>query len=185
MNKGIRKIPYIKPIWIAAEKFEFDVFLWLSLHSSRDAFEKLKRVIFIFQIIKSDPRNNEESRPLEWNIGRSLLMIPYCNSHPISISRWCSIEGAWRGSTPLNTRLSSHPSKRDQRYYPTIIRFATHHIRDHANTEREVIAVPFPLASLPTYPNVAGLCEFIHRYENYTKTRKESTIYFHFISSQS
>lgn len=181
MNKGIRKIPYIKPIWIAAEKFE-RFFVIIIAFLSRCIWKIETRYIH-FSNNQSDPRNNEESRPLEWNIGRSLLTIPYCNSHPISISRWCSVEGAWRGSTPLNTRLSSHPSKRDQRYYPTIIRFATHHIRDHANTEREVIAVPFPLASLPTYPNVAGL--FIHWYENYTKTRKESTIYFHFISSQS
>lgn len=38
----------------------------------------------------------------------------------------------------------------DRRYCPTIIRFATHHIRDHANTEREVITVPSTSASLTT-----------------------------------
>lgn len=66
-------------------------------------------VIFIFQIIKSDPRNNEESRPLEWNIGRSLLTIPYCNSHPISISRWCSIEGALEGIDAAKHALKLAP----------------------------------------------------------------------------
>lgn len=68
---------------------------------------------------------------------------------PFSISR--SIEGTLEGIDTAKHALKLAPSKRDQRYYPTIIRFATHHIRDHANTEREVIAVPFALASLPPH----------------------------------
>lgn len=125
MNKGIRKIPYIKPIWIAAEKFE-RFFVIIIAFLSR-CISKIETRYIHFSNNQSDPRNNEESRPLEWNIGRSLLMIPYCNSHPISISRWCSVEGALEGIdaakhalklAPLEARSTLLPHDHPVRHSP-------------------------------------------------------------------
>lgn len=96
-----------------------------------------------------DSRNNEEWRrsPSKY---WSLLMIPYCNSDPISISRWCSIEGTLEGIDTAKYALKLAPLEARSTLLP--YDHPVRHIRDHANTEREVIAVPFALASLPTYP---------------------------------
>lgn len=130
-------------------------------------------IIFIFRVIKSDSGNKEENHGPSNEIlvdPRLRFLIAIRTSSRLAVGvPW---RAHWRGSTPLNTRLSSHPSKRDQRYYLTIIRFATHHIRDHANTEREVIAVPWH-----RYPNVAKLCEFIR--ELYRKESQRDIFSFY------
>lgn len=68
-------------------------------------------IIFIFRVIKSDSGNKEENHgpSNEILVYRSSLAIPYCNSHPISISRWCSIEGALEGIDTAKHALKLAP----------------------------------------------------------------------------
>lgn len=120
------------------------------------------RIIKIQEITK-----NDEEAPR--NIDRSLLMIPYCNSNPISISRWCSIEGTLEGIDTAKYALKLAPLEARSTLLPYDhpVRHSPHPGSREYRKGSNCCAIRLGIvAYIPLWTDCAI---FIRRYENYMK----------------
>lgn len=115
-----------------------------------------------------DSRNDEEWRrsPSKY---WSLLMIPYCNSNPISISRWCSIEGTLEGIDTAKYALKLAPLEARSTLLPYDhpVRHSPHPGSREYRKGSNCCAIRLGIvAYIPLWTDCAI---FIRRYENYMK----------------
>lgn len=144
----------------------------LPLHPSRCIWIKFVRRSLItnldIRIIKiQEITKNDEEAPR--NIDRSLLMIPYCNSNPISISRWCSIEGTLEGIDTAKYALKLAPLEARSTLLPYDhpVRHSPHPGSREYRKGSNCCAIRLGIvAYIPLWTDCAI---FIRRYENYMK----------------